>query len=91
MSRRGPLGAVDQVVVETGAVGLSAGSGVVALAEQDGARKLGAMVEARLATLRALPQPTRTRAQRLRIATVRYGVRQLDAELAWIDETEGAL
>lgn len=44
-------------------------------------------VAARLAVLRALPAPTRTRAERLRTATLRYGVRQLEAELAWIDET----
>jgi PadR family transcriptional regulator, regulatory protein AphA len=41
----------------------------------------------RLAVLRALPTPAATHAERLRTATLRYGVRQLEAELAWIDET----
>lgn len=46
-----------------------------------------ASAEERLAVLRELPEPAGTPAERLRTATLRYGVRQLEAELAWIDET----
>lgn len=50
-----------------------------------------AAVEERLVALRALPEAAGTLADRLRTATLRHGVRQLEAELAWIDETAEAL
>lgn len=50
-----------------------------------------AATERRLTALRTLPDPDGTPAERLRTATLRYGVRQLEAELAWIDETAAAL
>lgn len=48
-------------------------------------------VEERLAVLRAFPEATGTRAELLRTATLRYGVRQFEAELAWLDETARAI
>jgi DNA-binding PadR family transcriptional regulator len=50
-----------------------------------------AATEERLTALRSLPGPAGTTAERLRTATLSYGVRQLEAELAWIDETAAAL
>lgn len=50
-----------------------------------------AAVEERLAALRALPAPDGDPAERLRTATLRYGLRQLEAELEWLDETRAAL
>lgn len=48
-------------------------------------------VERRLGTLRALPESNGTFPDRMRTATLRYGVRQLEAELAWIDEAVRSL
>lgn len=54
-------------------------------------RQRRALAEARLAALRAIPQPEGSLAERLRGATLRHGLRHLEAELAWLDEVEGEL
>lgn len=54
-------------------------------------RQRRAQAEARLAELRAIVQPEGTLAERLRTATLRHGLRHIEAELAWLDEVEGAL
>ncbi|OCG73275.1 PadR family transcriptional regulator [Microbacterium sediminis] len=54
-------------------------------------RQRRALAEARLAALRAIPQPDGSLAERLRGATLRHGLRHLEAELAWLDEVEGEL
>lgn len=63
--------------------------------EPDVARRILAQrradAENRLARLRALPEATDSRAGRLRTATLRYGLKHLEAELAWIDDTEELL
>ena len=48
-------------------------------------------VEQRLAALRALPRAIAPREQRLRTATLDYGLRALEAELEWIDATLAVL
>jgi PadR family transcriptional regulator AphA len=48
-------------------------------------------IEQRLDSLRALPKASATREQRLRTATLEYGLRALEAELEWIDETMAVL
>ena len=54
-------------------------------------RQRRAHAEARVAALRAIPHPEGSPAERLRGATLRHGLRHLEAELAWLDEIEGEL
>lgn len=50
-----------------------------------------AETERRILELQQLPRPAGNRAERLRTATLDHGIRQFEAELAWIDDLEELL